>query len=97
MTEAWVDGGAYYNNDITVISTWGTLLSKFQCLVGPLVELLVSQVKVNKFFFSVAGALKSGELIDAAIQEVNVKKKITEVANKKLLLVGATSLTELSL
>jgi DeoR family transcriptional regulator, fructose operon transcriptional repressor len=74
-------------DDITVISTGGILLNKFQCLVGPLAELLISQIRVNIFFFSVAGISIDGELTDTDIQEVNVKKKMMKVSSKKILLV----------
>ncbi|MBC7333034.1 MAG: DeoR/GlpR transcriptional regulator [Actinobacteria bacterium] len=85
------------HENITVISTGGMLLSKFQCLVGPLAELLISQVRVNKFFFSVAGVSINGELTDTDIQEVNVKKKMMEVANKKILLVGSHKFNKVAL
>lgn len=77
-----------YRN-ISVISTGGILLNKFHCYAGPLAELVVSQIRANKFFFSVAGVTSSGEITDTDIQEVNVKKKMIEVANKKILMVGS--------
>jgi DeoR family transcriptional regulator, fructose operon transcriptional repressor len=77
-----------YKN-ISVISTGGILLNKFNCYVGPLAELVVSQIRANKFFFSVAGVTSSGEITDTDIQEVNAKKKMIEVANKKILMVGS--------
>lgn len=85
------------HSDVTVISTGGILLSKFQCLVGPLAELLISQMRVNKFFFSVAGLSISGELTDTDIQEVSVKKKMMEVANKKILLAGSHKFNKVAL
>jgi len=82
---------------ITVISTGGILLSKFQCLVGPLAELLISQVRVNKFFFSVAGISIGGELTDTDIQEVNIKKEMMKVSTKKILLVGSHKFNKIGL
>ncbi|MCX6383510.1 MAG: DeoR/GlpR family DNA-binding transcription regulator [Actinobacteria bacterium] len=70
-----------------VLSTGGTLLRKFHCFVGPLAELLVSQLRVNKFFFSVGAVSINGELSDTDIQEVNLKKKMIEVSNEKILMV----------
>jgi len=84
-------------NDITVISTGGILLSKFQCLAGPLAELLISQVRVNKFFFSVAGISIVGELTDTDIQEVNIKKRMMGVSSKKVLLVGSHKFNKVGL
>lgn len=84
-------------NDITIISTGGVLLSKFQCLVGPLAELLISQVRVNKFFFSVAGISIDGELTDTDIQEVNIKKKMMKVSTEKILLVGSPKFNKIGL
>jgi DeoR family transcriptional regulator, fructose operon transcriptional repressor len=84
-------------NGITAISTGGTLLDKFHCFVGPLAELLISQVKVGKFFFSVAGILINGELTDTDVQEVNIKKKMMEVSSKKILLVGAHKFSKVGL
>ncbi len=83
--------------DITAISTGGILLSKFQCLVGPLAELLISQLRVNKFFFSVAGVSIDGELTDTDIQEVNIKKYMMKVACKKILLVGSYKFNKVGL
>lgn len=71
----------------TIISTGGTLLRKFNCLVGPLSELVVSQLRVNKFFFSVGGVSVKGELTDTNIQEVNLKKKMIEISKEKILMV----------
>jgi DeoR family fructose operon transcriptional repressor len=71
----------------TVLSTGGTLLRKFHCFVGPLAELVVSQLRANKFFFSVGGVSINGELTDTDIQEVNLKKKMIEVSNEKILMV----------
>ena len=70
-----------------VLSTGGTLLRKFHCFVGPLAELLVSQLRVNKFFFSVGAVSVNGELTDTDIQEVSLKKKMIEVSNEKILMV----------
>lgn len=83
--------------NITVISTGGMLLSKFQCLAGPLAELLISQLRVNKFFFSVAGVSIDGELTDTDIQEVNIKKCMMKVARKKILLVGSYKFNKVGL
>jgi DeoR/GlpR family transcriptional regulator of sugar metabolism len=85
------------HSTITAISTGGLLLSKFQCLVGPLAELLISQVRVNKFFFSVAGISINGELTDTDIQEVSVKKKMMEVSNQKILLAGSHKFNKVAL
>jgi len=85
------------HNGVTVISTGGTLLSKFQCLVGPLAELLISQVRVNKFFFSVAGVSISEELTDTDIQEVNIKKEMMKVSSKKILLLGSQKFNKVGL
>lgn len=84
-------------NDITVISTGGILLRKFQCLVGPLAELLISQLRANKFFFSVAAMSINGELTDTDIQEVNVKKKMIKISNKKILLAGSHKFNKVGL
>jgi DeoR family fructose operon transcriptional repressor len=72
---------------LNVISTGGTLLRKFHCFVGPLAELAVSQLRASKFFFSVGGVSLNGELTDTDIQEVNLKKKMIEVSNEKILMV----------
>jgi DeoR family transcriptional regulator, fructose operon transcriptional repressor len=84
-------------NDNVVISTGGILLNKFQCLVGPLAELLISQIRVNKFFFSVAGISIGGELTDTDIQEVNIKKMMMKVASKKILLVESYKFNKVGL
>ena len=70
-----------------VLSTGGTLLRKFHCLVGPLAELAVSQLRASKFFFSAGGVSINGELTDTDIQEVNLKKKMIEVSNEKIFMV----------
>lgn len=70
----------------TVVSTGGTLLRKFNCFVGPLSELVLSQLRVNKFFFSVGAVSINGELTDTDIQDVNLKKKMIEISNEKILM-----------
>jgi DeoR family fructose operon transcriptional repressor len=70
-----------------VLVVGGTLLRKFHCFIGPLAELIVSQLRVNKFFFSVGAVSLSGDLSDTDIQEVNLKKKMIEASNEKILMV----------
>ena len=70
-----------------VLSTGGTLLRKFHCFVGPIAELAVSQLRASKFFFSAGGVSINGELTDTDIQEVNLKKKMIEASNEKILMI----------
>jgi DeoR family fructose operon transcriptional repressor len=72
---------------ITAISTGGTLLRKFHCYIGPLAESVVSNLRVDKFLFSVGAISINGDLTDSDIQEVNLKKKMIEASNEKLLMV----------
>lgn len=81
----------------TVLSTGGILLRKFHCLVGPLAELVVSQLRATKFFFSVGGVSINGDLTDTDIQEVNLKKKMIEVSRDKILMVESHKFNKIGL
>jgi DeoR family transcriptional regulator, fructose operon transcriptional repressor len=85
------------NNSIEVLSTGGTILNKFNCFVGPLAELLISQIRATKLFFSVVGVSIEGELTDTDIQEANIKKKMMEVASEKILLAGSHKFNKVGL
>ena len=85
------------DKNINAICIGGTLLRKFHCFVGPLAELLVSQLRVAKFFFSASAISINGDLTDADIQEVNLKRKMIEASNEKFLMVESNKFNKIGL
>jgi DeoR/GlpR family transcriptional regulator of sugar metabolism len=80
-----------------IISSGGVFIKKFHCLAGHLAELLISQLKVDKFLFSVGGISFNGDLTDSDIQEVNLKKKMLESSKKNILMATSSKFNKSAL
>ncbi len=85
------------NENITVLSTGGTLLRKFHCFVGPIAESIVSSLRVDKFFFSAGAVSINGDITDTDLQEVSLKKKMIDVSNKTILAIESNKFNKTGL
>jgi DeoR family fructose operon transcriptional repressor len=85
-----------YRN-INLMGTGGNTLDRSSCFVGPLSELVLSQLRADKLFFSVAGLNENGDLTDGETSEASVKRKMIEISQKKILLIGSYKLHKYSL
>ncbi|MDY0393657.1 DeoR/GlpR family DNA-binding transcription regulator [Virgibacillus halophilus] len=68
-------------NQITVISTGGSLLSKSLSFVGPLAEASLDSYHVNKAFISCKGIHLKNGISDSNEQQAQIKRKMIECAD----------------
>jgi len=72
--------------NIILLCTGGQYVPRLGIYSGLYAELILPKIKINKFFFSVAGASFGDGLTDSEPSEINLKRKMFETADKKILL-----------
>lgn len=72
--------------DITIISTGGEYIAKLGLYAGMYAEMILSEIRINKIFFSVAGLSFDDGLTDSEPSEISLKNKMFEISGEKILL-----------
>ncbi|MCC3355857.1 DeoR/GlpR family DNA-binding transcription regulator [Bacillus sp. REN16] len=75
---------------VKVISTGGSLLSKSLSFVGPLAERSISMYHVNKAFLSCKGVHLSKGLSDSIESQALLKKQMMDIADETILMVDSS-------
>jgi len=72
--------------DITIISTGGEYIPKLGLYSGMYAEMILSEIRINKIFFSVAGLSFDDGLTDSEPSEISLKNKMFEISGEKILI-----------
>jgi DeoR family transcriptional regulator, fructose operon transcriptional repressor len=78
-----------FSENITLISTGGEYIPKYNSLAGIYAELTLSKLRAGKLFFSVAGISIKDGLTDGNSTEIEIKNKMFEISNKIYLLIDS--------
>lgn len=84
-------------NDYTILFAGGILRNQELCSVGDYAEDFVSNFHIDTFFMSVSGISLMKGLTDYGIGEVQLKKKMLEVAQNCVVLADSTKFDVISL
>ena len=76
----------------TVIILGGQLIEKSMCMVGPTAEAQLDQLSIDLAFMGTIGVSSKGECTSSNLFEANLKKTVTSVARKIVLLADSTKL-----
>lgn len=81
----------------TVILIGGVLRNEELCTVGDMAAQFLSQFRIDTFFMSMSGISLSEGLTDYGIGEVQIKKKMMEISQRKIVLADSSKFDVVSL
>lgn len=84
-------------DNYTIILAGGVLRNKELCIVGDMSEKFIDSFHIDTAFVSMSGISLNCGLTDYGIGEVQVKKKMMEVAQKKIVLADSSKFDVVSL
>jgi DeoR family fructose operon transcriptional repressor len=83
--------------DYTILFAGGVVRNEEMCTVGDYAEQFVSQFHIDTFFMSMSGISLTKGLTDYGLGEVQVKKKMLEVAQQSIVLADSSKFDVVSL
>ncbi len=82
----------YQTTGIELIMTGGSLKKRVRAFVGPLAELTLSQMRIDKAFMGVSALDIDHGMTTATVEEAETRKKIIEASNKIVALMDHSKL-----
>ncbi|MBY7144653.1 DeoR/GlpR transcriptional regulator [Virgibacillus sp. NKC19-3] len=83
--------------DYTIIFAGGILRNQELCTVGDFTEDFITQFHIDTFFMSISGVSLTKGLTDYGAGELQVKKKMMEIAQRKIVLADSSKFDVVSL
>lgn len=83
--------------EYTIIFAGGILRNQELCTIGDFAEDFITQFHIDTFFMSISGISLSKGLTDYGVGEVQVKKKLMEIAQNKIVLADSSKFGVVSL
>src|SRR5699024_8362161 len=83
--------------DYTIIFAGGIVRNQELCTVGELTENFISQFHIDTFFMSISGISLTKGLTDYGAGELQVKKKMIEIAQHRIVLADSSKFDIVSL